>query len=141
MPELYSQKSSYPKPNAQMNLQGRTHYVDDDTLRYFRSRVITARHVDSGLLFYVITSDALDMRNTKRGFRFAIFDLFGAVLARTELDQAFRTSRQAEKALWAELDKIDAAAVTLAAIEQATAHHDNEMERLRDVVASLANKD
>ena len=82
---LYRDESSYPKANAQLNLCGRTHYVDDDTLRWHKSRVISTHVTDGGLLFAIVTSDALDMDNKRRGFRYVVFGLFGNVLARTEL--------------------------------------------------------
>src|SRR6478736_418130 len=115
MPALYRQESSYPKNNAQRNLQGRTHYVDDDTLRGFYSRIISARHVDNGLLFAIVTSDAIDHENRKRGFRYVIFDIFGNVVERNpaSLDREFfRTSDKATKAMWDALNKIDPLEVT-----------------------------
>jgi hypothetical protein len=137
MSSLYRNEASYPKNNAQRNLSGRTHYVDDDTLRWHKSRVISARHTDGGLLFAIVTSDALDMNNSRRGFRFVIFDLFGTVQERTEMEQAFRTSARAEKAMWAELNAMDAPAITRAAIANAEKHHAMEMERMRAEVAKL----
>lgn len=139
--ELYREKSYDAKRNAQLNLIDRTHYVDDDTLRYHKSRVISARHHDNGLLFSIVTSDALDMHNTKRGFRFVIFDLFGHVLMRPDLENTFRTSPAARKALYAELNKIDARAVTHAAIERETQHFDCEMERLKTTLRTLSEKE
>ncbi len=138
---LYREESSNPKWCAQRNLQGRTHYVDDDTLRFHKSRVLRAQPCDNGLLFYIITSDALDMHNTKRGFRYVIFDLFGNVLGRPDLEHAFRTSAQAVKAMWAELNKIDAKAVTFKAIEELEQHYSKEMERLREEVSKAVDND
>jgi hypothetical protein len=121
--------------NAQRNLMGRTHYVDPDTLRYHKSRVVYAKASSSGLLFYLITSDALDMQNTKRGFRYAIFDLFGRCLARVELKDAFRTKRQAEMAMWVlPPQPIDEIAHTLEAIAQDRACHAWEMDQLTALV-------
>ncbi|KAH2035914.1 hypothetical protein KXW51_006159, partial [Aspergillus fumigatus] len=77
MTTLFRTESHDPKTNAQRNLCGRTHYVDDDNLRFHKSRVISARVVDNGLLFAIVTSDALDFENRKRGFRYVIFDVFG----------------------------------------------------------------
>ncbi len=134
---LYRNESSNAKTNAQRNLCGRTHYVDDDTLRWHKSRVLSTRCVDGGLLFAIITSDALDMNNTRRGFRYVIFDVFGDTLARPDLKQAFLTSAKAEEAMWAELNKIDAPAVTLAAIERSEAYYAKEMQRMRETVAAL----
>jgi hypothetical protein len=135
--QLYRNEGSIPKFNAQRNLMGRTHYVDDDTLRWHKSRVLSARCTDGGLLFAILTSDALDMHNTKRGYRYMIFDLFGTVLSRVDLENAFTSSARAEKAMWDELNKIDAVAVTLAAIEVSQENYAKEMQRLRETVNAL----
>ena len=134
---LYRNESGYPKVNAQRNLCGRTHYVDDDTLRWHKSRVMSAHVTDGGLLFAIVTSDALDMNNRRRGFRYAVFGLFGNVLARTELDQAYRTSDKARKAMWTALNAIDAKAVTLQAIAETEEQHSRDMAALRATVAKL----
>lgn len=134
---LYRNESSDAKTNAQRNLAGRTHYVDDDTLRFHKSRVLSARHTDKGLLFAIVTSDALDMRNTKRGYRYAIFDLFGNVLDRPELEFAFSTSRAAEKAMWAALNDLNATQITLDAIARSRIQHNAELDNLADKVVKL----
>lgn len=134
---LYRNESSHPKANAQRNLCGRTHYVDDDTLRFHKSRIISARHTDNGLLFAIVTSDALDYENRRRGFRYVIFDLFGNTLDRPKLEDAYRKSEQATKAMWDSLNAIDAKAVTLAAIDREEKQYLEEMARLRETVAKL----
>ena len=135
--QLYSNKASDPKHNAQRNLCGRTHYVDDDTLRWHKSRVISARHTDEGLLFAIVTSDALDMGNTRRGFRYAIFDVFGTVLERPDLEHAYRRSEQATKAMWDAVNNIDAKAVTIAAVDRAERNFADEMAQLRLAIAKI----
>ena len=140
MPNLYRSESSYPKNNAQRNLAGRTHYVDDDTLRSFYSRIISARHTDGGLLFAIVTSDAKDFENKSRGFRYVIFDLFGTVIERnpSSVDREyFRTSEKAEKAMWAALNAMDAADITRKGIANAERQHTSEMERCRTNLAKL----
>lgn len=135
--QLYSNQSSHPVTNAQRNLCGRTHYVDPDTLRFHKSRIISARHTDQGLLFAIVTSDALDHENMRRGFRFVIFDLFGTVLERTSIEGAFRRSEQATKAMWDAVNAIDAKAVTLAAIDRQAKRHAEEMADLAGKVSKL----
>lgn len=134
---LYRNESPDPKRNAQMNLMGRTHYVDDASLRWHHSRVLSARTVDGGLLFAITESVGLDMNNSKRGFRYAIFDLFGTILERPDLEHCFKSDKAATKAMWSALNALDAKAVTLAAIEKATADHAREMEYLRGQVAKI----
>jgi hypothetical protein len=134
---LYRDESSYAKPNAQRNLCGRTHFVDEATLRFHHSRVVRARVHDRGLLFSVITSDALDYANTKRGFRYSIFDVFGNVVARPELADAFKTSEQASKAMYAVLNCMNAFDVTRAAIESARSGFESELAQLERTVAAI----
>lgn len=140
MTNFFRKESSHPKRNAQRNLAGRTHYVDDGTLRFHKSRVLSARDHDNGLLFSIVTSDALDMRGTRRGFRYVIFDIFGTVLARPTLEEAFRTSKQADKARYAALDKIDAVAHTFAAIDEQRRHAMCELDDLQNRVAAINSR-
>lgn len=132
--QLYSNQSSDPKTNAQKNLMGRTHYVDPDTLRYHKSRIVSARHTHGGLMFAIVESCALDMKNTKRGFRYSIFDLFGHVIDRPDLENTSTTSRAAEKAMWASLNSLNAQAITLAAIRR---KRDSDAQELTDLAAKV----
>jgi hypothetical protein len=136
--QLYQNKSSYPKPNAQENLIGRTHYVDDDTLRFHHSRILSSHVLYEGLLFAIITSDAMDYENKTRGFRYVIFDLFGTVIDRTKLEEMFKTRNQASKAMWAMINTLDARAITLAGIENAERWHKIEMDELRGKLETKA---
>jgi hypothetical protein len=129
--QIYQNKSSYPKPNAQENLIGRTHYVNDDTLRFHHSRILSSHVLFEGLLFAIITSDAMDYENKTRGFRYVIFDLFGTVIDRPKLEEMFKTRNQASKAMWAMVNTLDAKAITLAGIENAEKWHKIEMYELR----------
>lgn len=90
-------ESCDPKYNAQRNLSGKTHYVEDDTLKWHKSRVLSAQAIHDGLLFRIVCSDALDMNNTKRGFRVVVFDVFGTTLDRPKLEEASRTKEAALK--------------------------------------------
>lgn len=140
MTSLYRNESSDPKTNAQRNLCGRTHYVDDDTLRWHKSRVLTARVVDNGLLFAITTSDALDINNTKRGYRFVVFNVFGDVIARPKLEESYRRHEKATKAMWVALNEIDAFAHTQQAIEEARKNYESELTRLSETVEALRAK-
>lgn len=137
---LYRDESSNPKWNAQRNLIGRTHYVDDETLRFHKSRVLSAHVVDNGLLFAIVTSDAMDMHNTKRGFRYVVFDLFGMVISRNKIEDAYKSREAATKAMWAWLNKANASEITLTAIDRAERQHATEMAELRKVLVEMALK-
>ena len=86
-----------PKTNAQGNLDGRTHYVDSPTLRFFNSRIVSALPVSNGAFYKIIESASLDHANTKRGFRAVLFDIFGTVVYRPDLDQCFTSTEKANK--------------------------------------------
>ena|SRR3990167_3093530 len=121
---LYRNESSNVKHNAQRNLMGRTHYVDDETLRFHESRVSYSEHKASGLLFALITKERCD------GYRFTIFDVFGFVADRHPVDSFFPTKKAAEKAMDEWLSLADAKAITREAIRRETRNHARDMERL-----------
>jgi hypothetical protein len=134
---LYGMKSSYPKSNAQQNLSGRTHWASDENLRFFGCRISSAHETESGLLFYVIESSFLDFEKTKRGFRYAIFDIFGECIARLDMDHAFRTSEQAKKSMWKELETFDTAEHYKKALESIAKRADRESNQARQTLASI----
>ena len=86
------------KENAQQNLDGRTHYYDDDTLRAFNGRVLKSWHEADGLLFCALCSDSGDFRNTFRVCRVVVHDVFGEVVSRPGVMGAQRTGHAARKA-------------------------------------------
>lgn len=134
---FYRNESSNHKWNAQRSLSGRTHYVDDDTLRFHKSRIIYTTNTDNGLLFALIESVGLDMNNTKRGFRFVVFDVFGTVLERATLADSYTTSDKARKAMWSFLDTVDAKAHTLAELDRQQKAAIRELDDLRVKVNAL----
>lgn len=138
--KLFRNESNNAKWNAQRNLQGLTHYVDDDTLRFHRSRIVSTHITDNGLLFALVESCAKDMNNTSRGFRFVIFDTFGNVIERNKLEEMWSTSRAATKAMWAALNSIDALKVTSEAIDRAETHYAMDIATARRELANLASK-
>ena len=85
------------KYNAQRNLQGRSHYATNETLRFHHARILNSNAILDGLFFKIVESVALDMHNTERGFRVVVFDLFGNTVERKNLDQSFKTKKAAQK--------------------------------------------
>jgi len=134
---LYRHESSIPKYDAQRNLEGRTHYVDDGTLRYFKSRILSASVKRGGLLFTIIESSSADYEHRSRTFRYVIFDVFGTIISRPGLDEGFKNSDKAHKAMVIELEKINAKQITRKAIKRAKEQHKDEMARLQKSVREL----
>lgn len=128
-------ESSDPKINAQRNLRGKTHYVDDDTLRWHKSRVCSAHTLHGGLLYRIICSDALDMNNTTRGFRAVVFDVFGTTVDRPTLEEASKTSQAALKV--SDSHTLDLTAHYREAIAGQIKHKQDELEELRGCLSSL----
>ncbi len=134
----FHQESGDPKYNAQRNLRGKTHYVDDDTLRWHKSRICSSGHICGGLLFRVTCSDALDMHNTKRGFRTVVFDLFGTTIFRPKLEDAFSTSKAALNN--ADKQEINLLCHYLAAIQSELRRKRGEAQEYADALAMIEPK-
>lgn len=101
--ELFSDKSCYVAGNVTQNLQGRTHYVDRDTLRFFNSRIVGGSDQCGGTMFRLIESLPKGF-DGPRGFRFVAFDVFGNVLNKTEF---FTSSQKATNAFYKWLGEFD----------------------------------
>lgn len=95
---------SSPTDCAQDQLGGRTHYAEPDTLKFFKSRILSARPENEGLCYRITESCALDPDNSRRGYRVVLFDLFGSTIYRPSLDECRRSREAAEKdfSRWAE---------------------------------------
>lgn len=131
----FCQESCDTKHNAQRNLSGKTHYVDDDTLRWHKSRVLSSGHLHGGLLFRITTSDALDIHNTRRGFRAVVFDVFGTTIYRPKLEEAFSTSHAAYKA--SEKQEIDLVTHYREAIASELRHRQQAVIEYSEALAML----
>lgn len=90
------------KATAQRNLSGKTHYVEDDTLKFFHARINSARVAHEGLTFAMVESVAEDFENRARSFRFVAFDLFGTVLNDRESKHAKSEKATEEMLAWLE---------------------------------------
>lgn len=136
----YRHESGNPKYNAQRNLNGRTHYVDDDTLRFHYSRILKTVITDNGLLFALIESCAADMDNRRRVFRPVIFDIGGTVVSRLRIDAGLSTRLAAEKELWKQLNALDAIALTKEAIDREERNFNREISDARIYLESVIKK-
>ena len=135
---LYDSRYFYnPKDYAQDQLTGRTHYVDESTLRYFHARVIGAHQDADGLLFWIVESSATDPDNTGRGFRPVVFDIFGEVIFRPDLSDMVKTSDKA-RALYRDwLESFDITAHYREALESRARRLDKEAQGYRDAIAKM----
>lgn len=70
------------KARAQDALVGLTYYVDDSSLRFFKSRITEAMSVANGLFFVIYESYAFDRGPRKH--RFVVFDVTGEKVFRSD---------------------------------------------------------
>lgn len=127
------------KACAQRNLAGRSHYAEDDTLRFFHARILRARPECHGLLFVLVESVAADMRNTSRGFRFVVFDIFGTVIndrPALDTDSLYKSSDKASAAAADWLESFDVATHYRGAIADRVARLEREAATMREAVAT-----
>jgi len=94
-----------PLAVAQDQLNGRTHYYNDETLKYFKARVLYAKPASSGLLFVTVESVPKNYDGTGRGFRAVCFDLFGESIYRPDFENLHKTRDKALKAFYTWLNE------------------------------------
>ena len=92
---LYRDNSSYPKYRAQRALLGKSHYVDDATLRGFDAKVL--RCIISHHGFYLLIQESIPHpdNNWGRVRRNVLFDVFGDVVSGREIWH--KSTRSADK--------------------------------------------
>jgi hypothetical protein len=106
----FRQESCYPENDAERNLQGRTHYADPQTRRYFKSRILDASVSHDGLVYWLIESNRSKPFEPEKNKRFVAFDVFGTQLF--EREAWHKTSKAAFKEGSEWLASFDAAAHT-----------------------------
>tara|TARA_R110000824_G_C14866326_1_gene641803 strand:+ start:129 stop:599 length:471 start_codon:yes stop_codon:yes gene_type:complete len=66
------------KYEAQRQLSGITHYVDDDTLKYFKCRILDVIFSNDGLTLGLVMSQPNYEKNDKREYKVTLFNVFGS---------------------------------------------------------------
>lgn len=80
--------------NAQLNLANRNCYVTTETLKFFNAKIRHSGHEADGFLFWIIESLPYD---GKRFVRPVVFDVFGSVLFKPDIEESPKTTEKAEK--------------------------------------------
>jgi hypothetical protein len=78
---------STAKYEAQEALSGITHYVNDQTLKYFKARILKAKPILNNTFYMILESCSMDSHHTTRGFRVIVFDLNGDTVNRPSLEE------------------------------------------------------
>ena len=103
--KAYSDQSYNAKRNAQANLEGRTHWADDDTLAFFGCKISSCVDEASGHLLAVRFSQKAGFDDALgRVHGFAIFDLFGNIV----VDGKHANGKKRDREFWAILEQCKA---------------------------------
>lgn len=117
--ELYKDRAGMPLNQAQRNLEGRTHYVDDATLRSFVAKIHSVSIMDEGLILGLVESvQAGPNSESGRLYRPVLFDVFGNTIALPDLEHSFKTLKQAQSEFWKAADEVDAVELTIEGLKR-----------------------
>ena len=116
---------STEKALAQRQLDSRTHYADDSTLKFFGARINETRQDDNGLWFAL--RESVQPPHSARVHRWCIFDIFG----QCERTEERSTGAGADKLLPALIAAKDWEAHTRAGLERVAAQKEREVAELR----------
>jgi hypothetical protein len=142
LPKIFNREySDNPTISAQKNLEGRTHYVDPQTLKYHGSRILSALPVSNGAFFKIIETVSIDYQHTKRGYRAVMFDLFGTVIYHPKLEETHTNREKADKAFFAWFDTFDEIGHYEYAIAYTISRLNKEAKNLTDILQLLGEKE
>ena len=130
-----------PRNNAQVMLGGRTHYVDDSTLRYHNSRITSAQPSTFGLFFLITESVGKESYGGKRGFRTVLFDINGQTVYRPSLEELENTSTKAQKTFYAWFETFDIQTYYRDQIRERIILTNRQANRLEDALNALSQKE
>lgn len=128
---------STPQHEAQRALNGRTHYVEPDSLKFHRARILHAGPVEdtAGLLYGITESFAGPPSRPGRLFRFVTFDITGAVVS--DRDETHATAAKARAALDAWAESFDVLGYYIATLTEDADTARDTAQRLTDAAAAL----
>jgi hypothetical protein len=116
-------ESCYPEYDAPRNLQGRTHYVDADTMKAFKAKILNGGCTKDGLLYWLVES--VQSRPDHGGYtrRAVVFDIFGTIVNerpdfRETQGEWLKDTRKAEESAFAFLKSFDAVTHTAAKLRE-----------------------
>jgi hypothetical protein len=125
--KIFRNESYDSTRNVQKNLNGLTYYYEVDTMKCFKSRIVFDAITDKGLL--LATVESFNNAEDKRRFRVVIFNVCGDVV--NDRDPQFTNSKTAIKALWEQVDLINAKKETRMAIKNAITNFKREVSNFR----------
>lgn len=128
-------ESCYAEHDAPRNLSGRTHYADEDTLRYFKSRMLNAGMSEDGLLYWMVESVGSRPDHGGWNRRAIVFDVFGTVL--NEREEWFKDTAKAVTSALEFVKGFDAVTHTATVLE---ANAKRDINAAKKTLAALAGR-
>jgi hypothetical protein len=121
---------STEKALAQRQLDGRTHYADDNTLKFFGARINETRQDNNGLWFAL--RESVQPPHSARVHRWCIFDIFG----QCERTEERSTGAGADKLLPALIASKDWETRTLLELERRAKQAKEDAQRTLDALSA-----
>lgn len=136
--ELFQERSGFPLNQAQRNLEGKTKYVDDATLRSFVAKIHSVQVLEEGLVLGIVESvQAGPNADAGRVYRPVFFDVFGNTIYRPSIDDSFNTLKQAQSDFWKQADGIDPVAATIEGLEAKEKAMTEELEAFQKLMEDI----
>ena len=126
-------ESCYDAYNAERNLNGRTHYVDSDTLKYFKARILRCGITDDNLLLWIVESVGNKPHGGNANKRFVAFDVWGNVVC--DRDEWFTTTDKALQHGREWLAGFDQVKHTLDEIKSIAKRKESEAKRIKSILS------
>jgi hypothetical protein len=115
---LFRERTGLPLNQAQRNLEGLTHYVDDKTVASFKAKIHSVHVMEEGLMLCLVESvQAGPNAESGRVFRPVFFDVFGNTIYKPSIDDSDSTLKAANLSMWKQADEIDIIKATIEGVE------------------------
>lgn len=136
--QLFRQRSGMPLNQAQRNLEGLTHYVDDKSLSAFVAQIHHVYILEEGLLLALIESvQAGPNKESGRVYRPVLFDVFGNVIHQPTIDDSADSLKKANAQLWQVVDEMDGVQITIDGLKAKIKQLDDQSEKLTELLDSI----
>jgi hypothetical protein len=139
--ELFRERTGLPLNQAQRNLEEKTTYVDDKTMKKSSGQVHTVQVLEDGLVLGIVESvQKTSNPDDGRVFRPVFFDVFGNTIYKPEIADSFATSKQANSAFWRQADEIDAIKATMEGIKTKQDQLEADLDKYEALSKELGNE-
>ena len=120
---------------VQNAMQGKTHFYDDSSMRFFSCKVRKARCIDDGVILGTICTQAEGFHGG-RVYAVNFHDFTGYSLCESLEERTFKTMEQAEKYFWECAKAMDGRSIMLDAIRRERDEALRKAKRITDFMRS-----